>query len=337
MSPPLLSICIPSYNRPKEIGRLLKSIDYFEPDIEVIICEDKSPKRQEIASVVSQFSQQSTVTIHYYENEVNLGYDKNLREVLSRAVGEYIVFMGDDDIFVVGALRNYRQFLLGHRELGYVLKTHILVHPNKQEELFKYYSETTYFPASVNTYIELFRRSVFISGFIIKRAYCLEYMTEKFDGTLLYQLWWLANITMKYPSAYCDIPLTLQYKEGTPFFGTAETERALYTPGTVTIDNSINFMTGFFKISAEVDEKYQVSSTPILKKEFSKYAYPILSIQRKKGIKEFLKYHKRLSHLGINNSFYYYIYLIALVFFGESMCDKVIMLIKKILGKTPKL
>ena len=45
----LFSICIPSYNRPAEIRRLLDSIDTMYVDgIEIVICEDKAPKRLEV-------------------------------------------------------------------------------------------------------------------------------------------------------------------------------------------------------------------------------------------------------------------------------------------------
>lgn len=41
-----ISICIPSYNRPQELARLLDSIDSnYSENVEVLICEDKSPKK----------------------------------------------------------------------------------------------------------------------------------------------------------------------------------------------------------------------------------------------------------------------------------------------------
>jgi len=51
-----ITIAIPSYNRPKELLRLLESIDSTQNEkIEIVICEDKSPKREEISSVVNSF------------------------------------------------------------------------------------------------------------------------------------------------------------------------------------------------------------------------------------------------------------------------------------------
>jgi glycosyltransferase involved in cell wall biosynthesis len=336
---PFISICIPSYNRPDEIYRLLKSIDASSRDeIEIVICEDMSPRRAEISAKVMEYSNHSDYDVKYYENEENLGYDKNLRELIEKASGEYIIFMGDDDWFVPEALDKFIGFLKDHRELGYVLKTHILMHDDGTQELFKYYPESIFFENGEDAYLALFRKSVFISGFTFKREYALDYLVAYFDGTLLFQLYILAEITLKYPSAFCDIPLTTQDKSGTPFFGSSKSESSLYTPHTITVDNSINFMKGFFKITEYMDQKYDLNSTQYIRKEFSKYSYPVLSIQRKRGIFAFWVYAKRLGReIRINNSPHYYIYLIGLLFFGEHICDKAIRLIKKQIGRTPSL
>ncbi len=336
---PFISICIPSYNRPDEIYRLLKSIDAASHDeIEIVVCEDMSPRRTEISAKVMEYANHSDYDVKYYENKENLGYDKNLRELIQKASGEYIIFMGDDDWFVPEALDKFIGFLKGHRELGYILKTHILIHDDGTQELFKYFPESIFFEKGEDAYLSLFRKSVFISGFTFKREYSLNYLVDCFDGTLLFQLYILAEITLKYPSAFCDIPLTAQDKGGTPFFGSCESESSLYTPNTITVDNSINFMKGFFKITEYIDQKYGLNSTQCIRKEFSKYSYPVLSIQRKKGVLAFWSYAKRLNQeIRINNSPYYYIYLIGLLFFGEHICDKVIRLIKRKMGRTPSL
>jgi O-antigen biosynthesis alpha-1,2-rahmnosyltransferase len=336
---PFISICIPSYNRPDEIYRLLKSIDASSRnEIEIIVCEDMSPRRPEISAKVMEYSNHSDYNVKYYENEKNLGYDKNLRELIQKASGEYIILMGDDDWFVPEALDKFIGFLKGHRELGYILKTHLLIHENGTQELFKYYPESIFFEKGEYAYLSLFRKSVFISGFTFKREYSLDYLVDYFDGTLLFQLYILAEITLKYSSAFCDISLTAQDKSGTPFFGSSESESSLYTPNTITVDNSINFMKGFFKITEYIDQQYGLNSTQYIRKEFSKYSYPVLSIQRKKGLMAFWSYATILNQeIRINNSPYYYIYLIGLIVLGEHICDKVIRLIKRKVGRTPDL
>ena len=42
--------------------------------------------------------------LRYFENEENLGYDGNIRNLVNRAEGEFCFFMGNDDIMCPGAL-----------------------------------------------------------------------------------------------------------------------------------------------------------------------------------------------------------------------------------------
>lgn len=52
----LISICIPSYNRPEDLKILLESVDSKQIGLfEVVICEDDSPKRKDIRDMVANF------------------------------------------------------------------------------------------------------------------------------------------------------------------------------------------------------------------------------------------------------------------------------------------
>ena len=80
-----VSICIPSYNRPEELYRLLKSIDCKAEGVEVLVCEDKAPKRDKVRAAVERFKTETDLYVKYVENEVNCGYDRNLRECIKNA------------------------------------------------------------------------------------------------------------------------------------------------------------------------------------------------------------------------------------------------------------
>jgi len=122
-----------------------------------------------------------------------------------------------------------------------------------------------------------------------------------------------------------------------PLFGNAAAEKGLYTPGVITVENSLKFLQGFFKITEFVDTKYSLHSTDAIKTDMSKYSYPILSVQRNKGLRVFLGYVRELNKLGFNRSIYYYLYVVLLTVLGKRLCDNGIQLVKRVLGKTPKL
>jgi abequosyltransferase len=333
-----ITIAIPSYNRPETLLRLLKSIDFVSSEIEIVICEDHSPKRSEIKQCVTDFKLTSEIELRYFENQINLGYDENLWELVRKSKGEFILFMGDDDVFLPGALEILFNFLLKNPDLGYVLKSHVIKMANGENVPFNYYNKNMFFEKGEATIVELFRKSVLISGFLIRREPLLDYYTDKLNGTLLIQLYFLSIQCNQYPSAYLSTPLTMQMEEGSiPYFGSSENEKGLYDPGKITIKNSLNFLNSYLNLLEYIDLTLHVNVKDKIVKDMSKYFYPSLSIQRHNGRKIFYGYYKELNKLGFNVSKYYHLYFIALYVLGEKSCDSMILTIKKRLKATPKL
>ena len=335
-----LSICIPSYNRPFELQQLLKSVDCKPETLEIVICEDLAPLRNQVREVVNDFKAKSCYKVTYIENEENLGYDGNLRKLIESATGEFVLFMGDDDRFYAGALDKYILFLNKYKDVGYVLRSYYSEHPDGTLEIFKYFNKETLIEPTLQNSAFLFKRTVSIAGVTFNRNEALKLSTNKFDGSLLYQLYLVLEISFKCASVYCDIPIAIlaqTFRQDKTYFGASKNE-SKFQPGKVTSSNSIAFTKGFFEISKSFDLEHQTNITKLIRKDLSKYSYPFLSIQRKNGFLHFLKYSIVLAkETGINNSFYYYIYSFSLLIFGEKICDNTIIFIKDKLGYTPKL
>jgi abequosyltransferase len=334
----LLSICIPSYNRPESLLRLLKSVDAPVEKIEIVIAEDHAPRRTEVCNQVNLFKESSVYQVVYHENEKNLGYDANIRSLLSLAKGNFVLFMGDDDSFKPAALAKFIQFLEENRSYNYILRSYEIEHADKKVEIFKYFPQTTVLKAGIESACFLFKRSVSIAGFTIARKRALELATDKFDGTLLYQLHLVLSIAYFEDTIFCDIPVarvTQSFRKNNTAFGTADKE-SKFTPGKISQENSIRFTEGFFEISQDFDNVHSTNLTSLIKRDLSKYSYPILSIQRKNGFSNFISYCSRLAkRTGINKTWHYYFYSFSLLFLGEGICDKAIFFLKKRLGYTP--
>ena len=339
MTVPFLSICIPSYNRPQQLGELLASIDCKPSDIEIVICEDLAPTRLEVRDIANTFAEGSAYFTHYHENTINRGFDGNLRRLVECAGGDYIMFMGDDDLFVPGALAQFIEFLKQNRDKPYVLRAYLTQHPDGRTEYFRYLPKTTLLSHSEVTVAWLFKRSVTICGFTVSRAEALKYSTTDLDGTLLYQVYLMAQVCLRHDSIYCDIPVVhavQTFRQDKSMFGSSEAEKSRFTPGNVSHDNSINFTKAYFEVTAYLDKQYDTNLTTLVRVDLSKYSYPFLSIQRKRGISSFLRYAKRLeAEVGFGCTAYYHIYKWSLVLFGEQFCDRFIARIKRAVGHTP--
>jgi abequosyltransferase len=97
MSNKLLSICIPTYNRPNYLNETIKSIIsqkiFIETnDIEIIISDNSSDDETE--NVLNNYLLQYPNKIFYYKNDENIG-DKNFEKVLSLATGLYLKLNND--------------------------------------------------------------------------------------------------------------------------------------------------------------------------------------------------------------------------------------------------
>ena len=219
---PLLSICIPAYNRPRQLLELVQSVDCRPDQVEIVICEDRSPKQAEIRAAVQAEVQRSPYRIRYSENAENLGYDGNIRHLVETATGKYVLFMGDDDLFVPGALDRFLGFLKEHSDAKYVLRSYIVRHENGAVETFRYKSAATALLPGEETVAWLFKRSVTICGFTIDRVEALRHATADLDGTLLYQIYLMAEVCLGHPSVYCDFPVAeavQSYRDDAPMFG----------------------------------------------------------------------------------------------------------------------
>ena len=103
---PILSICIPTWNRCNflkcSLERLLSQIKEIQPaDLEIIVSDNAS--EDETALVVKDFIERG-LPISYNRNMENLGADGNFLKCMQIAKGKYIFLVGDDDYFRPGAL-----------------------------------------------------------------------------------------------------------------------------------------------------------------------------------------------------------------------------------------
>jgi abequosyltransferase len=338
---PLLTIAIPSFNRPEQLDTLLRSIDCTSALVEVIVSEDNAPKRCEVRAVVQTYSAITAVNFRYFENASNLGFDGNIRALVEAARGKYIMFIGDDDLFIAGRLEGFLLTLGSLTDEKYVLRSYSVAHEDGRSEDFCYLPSSRRIPAGEDSVAWLFKRSVTISGFTIDRALAKELATNRLDGTLLYQVYLMAVICLNNPALYCHTPVacvTQTYRADFHMFGSAEAERSRFTPGTVTTENSVNFTNAYFDVTELIDAEYGTSLTPKVRSQLSKYSYPFLSIQRKRGRRVFLSYSKRLEReAGLGASPYFHVYKWALLLLGERACDALVGRAKALIGHTPNL
>lgn len=94
--PPLVSVGIPTFNRPEGLRRTLRLIcNQTYRNLEILVSDNASP-RSETEKVVRGFAA-ADERIKYFRQSENIGALANFQFVLAKASGDYFMWAADDD------------------------------------------------------------------------------------------------------------------------------------------------------------------------------------------------------------------------------------------------
>lgn len=114
-SAPLLSICIPTYNQPREIQNLLDSLtQQVMSDVEIVIRDDSSDTKTE--EIVNRY--RDRLPIRYFRGE-KIGVDKAIIFITQEAAGKYVWWFGDD-VMAPGAVEYALQLVRQHQDISLI-------------------------------------------------------------------------------------------------------------------------------------------------------------------------------------------------------------------------
>lgn len=102
MKTPVLSICIPTYNRAKIIEECVKKLLVYEnDDIEIVVCDDcsKDNTLEVLASIQDE-------RLKVFANEINLGASYNSHMCFMKANGKYAILISDEDDLNLDAVKD---------------------------------------------------------------------------------------------------------------------------------------------------------------------------------------------------------------------------------------
>jgi glycosyltransferase involved in cell wall biosynthesis len=98
-SSPLISIGVPTYNRPEGLRKTLHAITRQSySNLQIIVSDNASPGG-DVREIVEGFSKHDA-RIQFYRHEINMGATYNFMFVLENATSEYFIWAADDDEWV---------------------------------------------------------------------------------------------------------------------------------------------------------------------------------------------------------------------------------------------
>jgi len=211
---PLLSICIPSYNRPIWLARAIQSIvqDTLEhnPSIEIIISDDSSD--QKCADVAQSLLKQWGGRWKYIRNQPSLGMAENWNSSIYLASGQYVLVLHDDDFLLPEAIFGILNILRNKKENYSVFLFGVKV-VNEREIILKkqIFKEETYL-APKEAVIHVLSNSSFVRfpAIVIEKAALdrVGYFNPQWNEPADIELW--TRLFSRY-GVYCSPVMTCAY------------------------------------------------------------------------------------------------------------------------------
>lgn len=327
---PFLSICITSYNRVNELYRCLKSVDTVYKDlVEIVVSEDCSPKKDEIAQIVKQFVSETDYYVLCNTNIHNLGYDRNLGKLIELAMGEYILFMSDDDAFCERALDKIID-TLQEIDCAVAFTPYIINDPG--EFFNRKFAKTMLIPQGIKNVKKYLYCSILFSGLIFKKNRVIDYSSDKFKNLIYFQVYLFASVLYRNRGYYIDVPLVQRIGDGENAFGLSDSsEKNPLLADRKSIYSNLEFHKGLIRIIEIFDDENGTDLINSFAREYSLRAYTGMYNACKVGKRELINYWNKMKSLNIKLSFIAKIYYWALKILGYKVCDLIFQIPRKIL------
>ncbi|GEM_PF-3152458 len=223
MKKPLVSFCIPTFNRDAYLRQTLDSaLNQTEKDFEIIVVDDASPDSTE--KVVREYSDPR---IRYYRNDKNLGVPKNYNYVFSLARGEYLCLLEDHDLLAPNYLKELLPLFKTNPKLSFAFCSIVMIDQNGEKQIKYSHPFPQIFSGKKALRRLLTRVTCPCSLTTLIRKSFLSDLEEPFSS----EFWWYADIDLWMQLAargdlgYVDNPLLqMRFREENHFLKGKEWE-----------------------------------------------------------------------------------------------------------------
>lgn len=268
-----LSVGIPAYGRPREFEELLNSI-YRQTVLpaEITVCEDQSPEQATIRAIASRWKDHFAArgcTLTYIENEANLGYDGNVRKVIATSKSAKVMLMGNDDLMLEHCVEAVEQYFREGNNYAVVSRSFVRFEQEIHRPIgvSRIASENCVFRSTDSSARMILRTTGFVGGLIFDRAWAVSLATDRYDGTLYYQVYLACEAFCGEGIGYIGEPIIGGRSGNTPLFGSAVAERGVHIPGAYTPKARAKMWSSIMRIASDIGREHQVDILTDVKNE----------------------------------------------------------------------
>lgn len=195
---PYLTIAIPTYNRKASLLRTLDGLvtqiftDGDQCSVEIVVSDNCSQDGTDVC--VSQWIRaHPNVTLRYFRNESNIGFDANCNAVIERSLGRFVWLLSDDDFVSSDAVGKICQSLVEHPHVAFAFVNYQISVGRDVENSRCIARGTTEVPGEEIFVLTNFAFS-FLSSCVINKESWSRFEFRQYIGTAWYHLFVVRDI-----------------------------------------------------------------------------------------------------------------------------------------------
>ena len=116
----LLSICIPTYNRPQHLENCLEAIFISKKNCKSLnfeVCISDNGSKHNIKSIIQKYKNKINIKFNRFSR--NFGITRNFLKAVEMASGEFVWTIGNDDLILPKTLQKIEKLLDKHKDVDY--------------------------------------------------------------------------------------------------------------------------------------------------------------------------------------------------------------------------
>ena len=172
----LISICIPTYNRPENLLNCLNSL-CLQTNNSFEVCISDNCSDYNVEELIEPFRKK--LKLKFSKNEKNLGAALNFLKVASMAKNDFIWFLGDDDLLKPNAIDDLTKLIDANKECDFfwVNSNHL---SSEFVEKFEKPFDTKHLPKKMETLSPLKEDEKLMFFDLIKHRIAFDYLLGVF-------------------------------------------------------------------------------------------------------------------------------------------------------------
>ncbi|MCI8416500.1 MAG: glycosyltransferase family 2 protein [Lachnospiraceae bacterium] len=325
----LLTIGITSYNRTKELKRCLESIETKFPEkIEILVSEDKSPLRNEIEMLVSEFANKTEFQVRFNSNQYNLGYDRNLKKIINLAEGQYVFYMSDDDVLYPYAIDKTICILEKEKHAMVYAPFYLAI----SKEMRRAYNKSYVINNNLRYVAKHVYDSILFSGLVFRRDLVVGLDAEPFLNKNYFQVYMFLYCISKFGGYYMSKPTVCAMGDGENAYGHSDSsEKNKLLADRTSVFSNLEFHKGLIFVIKKFDEDYHMNIFGEFEKEYNLRSIVGMSNAEANGKKTLKRYWSKMNSLNVRINAISRIYYIMLMVFGKNVTLNILKIPKRVL------